>query len=347
MNLPPLVTTSSDDTDLIEAGVLGLDTTRILFGAERVNSDGRSGGRITMGWWLEPCRRLAIEGEYFRLAEESEGFDADSDGSFILARPFFDVSVGEPSASIVAFDGEFRGEINAEAETRVEGGGARFLYNLACGDSCGMTRNGCAAVPTGYRFDLHLGWRTLRVRDNVTVVENTVSLSTADPGTFLIRDEFDTDNEFHGIDIGSSLSFCKGCWSLDLLSKIALGNTRSQIEIDGSTIFTTPNGTETFTGGLLAQRTNIGVREFDEFAVAPELGIMAGYQVNPCWRVTMGYTFLYLSRVARAGDQISLDIDSDLIPPEEGDETDIRPAFGLCYDDFWAQGFTVGLEGSW
>ena len=49
----------------------------------------------------------------------------------------------------------------------------------------------------------------------------------------------------------------------------------------------------------------------------PELGVTLGYQLNPCWRATLGYTFIYWSRVARAGDQIDRDINPDLFPPEQ------------------------------
>jgi len=52
--------------------------------------------------------------------------------------------------------------------------------------------------------------------------------------------------------------------------------------------------------------------------------------------------------VARAGDQIDRDINPDLFPPEQTTvTTHLRPEFDLHYSDFWAQGMTVGLEGSW
>jgi hypothetical protein len=204
-------------------------------------------------------------------------------------------------------------------------------------------------VQTGYRIDVLAGYRFLRLDDELDIVESLVSVGESTPGgAFLLRDQFATENEFHGFDMGTSMSWCKGCWSLDVLSKLAIGSTRSRIDIAGSTIITEQGQSETFEGGLLAQRTNIGQRAFDEFAVVPELGVTVGYQLNPCWRLTMGYTFLYWSRVARAGDQIDRDINTGLLPPEEEPvETHLRPAFNLTYTDFWAQGLTAGIEGSW
>ena len=137
---------------------------------------------------------------------------------------------------------------------------------------------------------------------------------------------------------------------MELLSKIALGNTRSQVNIAGNTTITPTGGAaEQFVGGILAQRTNIGNYQADEFAVVPELGLTLGYQLNPCWKVTAGYTWLYWSRVARAGNQIDRNVNPDLIPEEADPPADdhLSPRFHFVHDDFWAHGLRLGLEGTW
>jgi hypothetical protein len=76
--------------------------------------------------------------------------------------------------------------------------------------------------------------------------------------------------------------------------------------------------------------------------VAPEAGLDLGYQLTPNLRVQVGYTFLYLSSVARAGDQIDRGIDSVQltgVPSPFG-----RPAFRPNRTDFWAQGINVGAS---
>jgi hypothetical protein len=232
--------------------------------------------------------------------------------------------------------------------TSFEGAGVRAVYNLCCGDGCGTSCFTGCPVQTGYRFDTLLGYRFVRLDDELNVVEDLVSQDTSAPGAFFLRDRFHTENEFHGFDLGTAWHFCSGCWSLDLLSKLALGNTHSIVTIAGSTVLTQNGQPTEVQGGLLAQRTNIGTFEADEFAVIPELGVTLGYHLNPCWRVTLGYTFLYWSRVARAGDQIDRDLNPNLFPPETPIVTNnLRPEFDLTYDDFWAQGLTVGLEGKW
>jgi hypothetical protein len=347
MNLPPLVTTSPNGTRRDDAGVLGENTT-ILFGGDSIGDDMRSGGRITFGRWFDPCQRLGVEADYFAIDDLATSFTASSTGSPILARPFYDVTQGVQSSSLVAFPNVIQGTIAATHETSFQGAGVRMLYNLACGEGCGTSCLTHCPVSTGYRFDTILGYRFVRLDDTLSMTEASTSLETANPGAFFIQDQFQTENQFHGVDFGSVLQFTKGCWSLDLLSKLALGSTRSLVTIAGSTVITQGDAGESFTGGFLAQRTNSGSRTFDEFAIVPEIGATIGYQINPCWRMTVGYTFLYWSRVARAGDQISNELNPDLLPPESAPvTTNLRPEFRLAYTDFWVQGISLGLEAKW
>src|SRR5262245_16532969 len=51
--VPPLVTGSPPGAPIGQAGVLGVPGTVVLFGGERTNSDARSGGRLTIGVWLD------------------------------------------------------------------------------------------------------------------------------------------------------------------------------------------------------------------------------------------------------------------------------------------------------
>lgn len=93
-HVPALVTTSPIGTPQSRAGVLGQPGTSILFGDQRLNTDMRSGGRITFGAWLVGDV-LAIEGNYFALGTETTNYSATSvfsNGSTsdpILARPYF------------------------------------------------------------------------------------------------------------------------------------------------------------------------------------------------------------------------------------------------------------------
>ena len=63
-----------------------------------------------------------------------------------------------------------------------------------------------------------------------------------------------------------------------------------------------------------------------EFAVMPTLNVQLGRQVTERARVFAGYSFNYLSRVARLGDALN-------------------PAnTGLTFTDFWVQSIGFGAE---
>ncbi|WP_145094148.1 BBP7 family outer membrane beta-barrel protein [Anatilimnocola aggregata] len=359
MYAPPLVISSRvenidpSELHLNDNGNLGVtNPIVILFGGETLNGEARSGAKFSAGLWLDDCQTVGFEGDYFGLTDGDDSFYLNSNGSPILARPFYNVLSGLESSELVAFPDPVNGVahtglIDIDTSTRFQGAGARAIINLGCNSGCGASWwNGCS-MPTMGRADLVVGYRYLRLDDSLRIIER----SNLNPGgDFDITDRFDADNTFNGLDFGLLLKHQRGCMSVELLSKIALGNTRSEVEIDGSTVITPTGGAaQQFVGGILAQRTNIGQYSQDEFAVVPELGLTLGYELNPCWKLTAGYTWLYWSRVARAGDQIDRDVNPDLIP-EEADppaDTHLRPQFRFVHDDFWAHGLRLGVEANW
>src|SRR5262249_47573832 len=71
MHLPPLVTTSPVGTSIENAGVLGVPGTTVLFGDSNVNDDLRSGGKITLGAWVNHEQTWGVEGYFFGLERQS------------------------------------------------------------------------------------------------------------------------------------------------------------------------------------------------------------------------------------------------------------------------------------
>ena len=93
-DVPALVTTSPNGTSTSDAGVLGEPGTSILFGSGELNDSSTNGARWRSGWW---CRngQFGFESEFFRLSGENIAYGVNSDGSRILARPYFDALVGQ------------------------------------------------------------------------------------------------------------------------------------------------------------------------------------------------------------------------------------------------------------
>ena len=326
MSVPPLVTTSPENTLRPQAGVLGEPGTTVLLGDERLLDDMRWGGRLQVGGWLDRCQCLGIEGEWFALGDEDARFVAESGGDPILARPIFNVLLDRQDAQLVAFPGVVAGTVAVDSYSEFNSAGVRLLRNVR---DCG-----------GSRLDLLAGYRYLRLEENLGISENLISTNPFAPGTFEIRDEFDTENQFHGGDIGL-LWKTRGCrWSLDVLGKVALGYTEQTVLIDGTT------GENP--GGVLALRSNMGLHERDEFAVVPEVGVTLGYQLTRNVKATLGYTFLYWSNVVRPGEQIDLAVNPNLFPPVNGPVAgDERPGFAFQETGYWAQGLNFGVECAW
>jgi|GEM_PF-1125983 len=188
------------------------------------------------------------------------------------------------------------------------------------------------------RTDILLGYRYASLEDDLSVMEDLsefTSISTNPPtlGNELdVTDIFETRNEFHGGEIGYETEWSHNRWSLSLLTKIAIGSTNQRVRINGSTVIDDGLGlVETSRGGLLTQGFdhpgvdgiagnaddfyvgNIGEYERDEFSVLPELGMTLGYNMTRRLKLTAGYTLLYWSNVVRAGEQVDLDVNGNLL----------------------------------
>ncbi len=125
--------------------------------------------------------------------------------------------------------------------------------------------------------------------------------------TFDILDDFNAENDFHGGEIGLDTVIRRGCWDFDILTKLALGNMHEVAAINGQTIITAPTQTPLVgRGGLLALPTNMGTYSWNEFAMIPELNLNLRYHFSECLSLTMGYSLLWITDIARTGDQIDL-----------------------------------------
>ncbi|HUT91730.1 MAG TPA: BBP7 family outer membrane beta-barrel protein [Thermoguttaceae bacterium] len=367
MSVPPLVTTSPQGTLDDDAGVIGRPDTRILFGDERLFDELRWGTRLRIGTWTGCCRDYGVEGEYFALGDETGRFRRQSDGLPILARPFFNVlpNVRDQDSELIAYPDVIAGTVTADTLTELESVGLRVRINWRrmgsfCGNACGGgsacgcgdaygCEGGCQqACGCGARLDFLVGYRYMHLDEDLVIREDLQSLNPIAPTEFDITDAFDTENDFHGAEIGLLLEYERCRWSLEVLAKIALGNSHQVARINGDTTITTYGVPDGYPGGILAQRTNIGEYGDDQFAVVPEVGITLGYQLTCRLRATFGYSFIYWSDVARPGEQIDTRLNPNLFPPEQVPFSGaLRPRFVFRDTDFWAQGLNFGVDYLW
>jgi len=350
-SLPPLVTTSPLGTARTDAGVLGKSGTTIMYGNETVGDGGRSGFRNVLGLWLDPCHAWGVEFDYLNLGGQTSRYNSVfSTGDPILARPFFDVQKNAQASELTAYDKVVEGDVSVLSKDYFQSGGVDLTYNLCTCDSCSQSCDPCLGgcdVPRLFccRTDLIAGFRFYNFDDSIVINEYVRLLEAPYAGNRMdIQDSFRARNEFYGSELGLRTQVYRGRWTLEILTKVALGNTHQVVNIAGHTVVTPTIGpTETYDAGVLAVGTNSGTYTRDVFTMIPQLGLELGYQVNCNWRTFVGYILLYWGFVVRAADLIDLNLDPRNFPPVEEKGLPF-PAFSGRTSSFWAHGINVGLE---
>jgi hypothetical protein len=334
-HIPALATTAPPGTPVGSAGTLGNPQTTVLYGDQRANNNFRNGFMVTAGFWLNEQQTCGIEGNFFFLGNSNQGATFSSTGGQIISRPFVNALTGLQDVELVSYPGVLAGSTSSRVSNSVLGAGVNGISNLCC-SPCG-------------RLDLIYGYQYLNIADEVLIRENLTALpgSNVPAGTnYLIEDRFRTSNNFHGGMIGLSGERRFGAFFVGGRASVALGVNYQIIDIDGSTTITPPGGTpQTFPGGLYTQTSNIGHYTRTAFAVMPQVGLRVGAQLTPHARVFVGYNFLYLSNVVRAGDQIDTRVNPNFLPPATAPVAGPQlPAFTPKTTDFWIHGISVGFE---
>ncbi len=337
-HVPAAITTSPLGTPQGLAGVLTTPGTANLFPRDRANNEFRSGFRLTAGYWFDDSQMFGIEGDFFFLGNSKKGRTVSSDaaGVPIIARPFENALTGLSASSLVAYPGIIFGTAGVRAENSAIGGGVSVLYDLLASP--------CA------RLNVVLGYRFLGVSDEVSIEEDSTTLVPLPGIAFATRtqllDRFTTQNNFNGFVMGLNGERKFGFWYVGGKATLAIGGVQQIVTIDGRTVITQANGQSNATfQGLYTQSSNIGRHTRNDFAVLPEIGLRFGVQLTESARIYVGYNWMYLSSVVRAGDQIDTRVNTGFLPP--GNTSALGPplpAFQFRTTDYWLQGVSFGME---
>lgn len=346
--LPPLVTAgpvSSGST----AAVLGDPNTVILSGNDKENDNWRDGYRFFGGFWLNDCRTIGIGADYFDAGNSDYDFTSGQDSSTIVGRPFFNTELGTPDVELVSVPNELDGTARVRSNDSFRGAGATGNLSVwRCCDPCCPGNSSGVSVLGGYRFyDFD---SNLSITEQLLVLPGTTTPLV--PGTtFLVRDSFRAENEFHGGEIGIQ-GYKKHCWWwVDGMAKVALGANHRTVRINGRTITTVPNsGVADQAGGLLtSELTNIGTYSDTQFAAIPEFRLGLGVCVTKCCSVRAGYNVIYWGDIARAGSQLppGLEVDPRNLPPVQGGGG-AEPVFaGIRGTELIAHGIDASVQFQW
>lgn len=329
---PPLVTTSSVGTSLANAGLLGLASTRTLYGGNELGDDSRSGGRFEIGRYFGTSG-LGLSASILFADDVDDQFTADTSTYGILARPYINVAPGEASndADLLSFPAQYAGSINVQSSTQ-----------FAAGD---VLVRSMLVSQADRQLEGLIGYTYLQLDDNLSIGDSKRILggdSGLAIGTLIDRnDSFEATNRFNGAAFGVQSETSWGLWSLSSMLKLGIGNTSSTVTATGMTR-TTGALPSVQNGGLLVQSSSAGERNYDEFAVSPELRLMLSREMPYGWNVSVGYQFLYLSRVLRAGEQIDPLINLTQLSPG-GLQGFASPRPQVYYNDLTANAITFGV----
>jgi hypothetical protein len=351
---PPLVTTGPTAS----RGFLIGDGVVTLAGDRRYDYlDPYYGGRFTLGLWLLDEHTCGVEGSLFFLGRRSDNATFNSAQYPVLTLPFTLASNGQPSGQIIALPGVPIPRDGTSATVATGSVGVNSDSELF-GCELNVRTNLCHGVRS--YLDLLGGFRYADLQETLTInaVTNqgagiTRVYPTAVPGTtFQIADRFATRNDFFGGQLGiAGEYFLFDCLSIAGAAKLGIGATYETIEVQGSTFRIRGTTGTAFPGDVLAQPSNSGRFHRDPFSLLPEGMFNVGYYVTPHLRVSVGYNFLYWSRVTRPGDQIDTVIDASKVPSLAGSGATAspvtRPLPQQNENDFWAQGITAGIEFRW
>lgn len=334
-DIPALVSTSTAGVLREDAGLLGNASTTVLLGDRPLTDGEQSGGRGTLGFWIDDCHQLGLEYTFTGLGKLSESFAATTDQFPILARPFFNVDSGVEDARLLGFPGELSGQIQVDYSTEYQAHDLILLHPL--------TEN--------QRTHIFLvgGYRSADLDDELSIRDSSLSLSGVTSGTMIATSErFQSTNEFQGFEIGLLTKTQLSCrWRLDVDAKVAFGETDHVTRTFAQSVTTNSAGqSASANNGLLIQQSNLGTFAFDSESVMHDFSVTLRRHLRWGVSCSLGYSIHRWTNVARAGGQVDRFINPTQIPPGTL-SGDARPSRRDATDDFIAQGITAGFEWVW
>jgi hypothetical protein len=326
---------------LASTGVLGAGTTA-LFGGGPINDDLRAGFRLGVGGWLDDAQTIALESTYLKLGQVSDSFSANNGTTPLLARPFLSLSgpnLGQNNAQWIAGPAATTGNYTFAGNLNI-----RATSDFQTAD---IVMRRLAGYRNGTRVDFLFGYRWAELKDHLgiraNIINTTLANSTIDTG-----DTFDSRSTFAGVQFGMGAKHdLTPWWWVEFTGKTAVGMTRSVVDTLGASATWPAASPETITfknGGLLVQPSNAGSFDDNNFGILSELALTVHRRFARSCDVSLGYTFMCLTGVERAGDQVDTAVDTSQNQNVPNGTVGNAPTIPHERSDYWAQGFRLGFD---
>jgi hypothetical protein len=329
--------------------VLGENSTgNLIAGGNLLDSDHSDGIRIRAGHSFDCDGICGVMFDYFQLGSNGAQQSISGAAANGATLPFTDMDLSLPSnqvngcACLDGLEGTSSsvplGSLSVTSTSDLWSGGIAFRGRLSSWFAC--DREDCCCrrgiSRCGYRWDAFTGYRYFSL-------DETLRLSgqlTPATGSIVATDVFETENDFHGLDLGMIYERERGRWGFEVLGRVALGINRQRLSIDGF-------GNQA--GGIFAQYTNIGTYEHDAFTAIPEVNLTLNYSVTSNLRARFGYSFLLLTNVVRPGTHVDTEVDGRFFdatqPVPLNNPLAFFPRANFETESVWLQGLSFGLEG--
>lgn len=334
----PLVTTGPS------LGILGLPGTVVVSDAQSADYGAAPGFRVAAGGWLGGTR-LGLEVSGFYIGRQNDTHTFGPTSAAILSRPFFDTTTRRENVRVVAAPGAFNGGIVVDNSAQLWGAEGNPFWRVINGNSVVVD------FLTGFKFLQYS--EALNVFDASTILAGGASafngFGVAAPAQIAVHDRFGTTNSFYGGVLGARMSSGRGGLFWDLTGKVSLGGINQNVNVDGTTTLVSGGPfvtAATAPGGFLASGNYTGKRSETRFAVVPEGDFKVGYQFTSWLNAFVGYSVLYVSSVARPGDQVNRNLAVTQLPTSPTFNTaSARPAAitEIIDDGLWVHGFNFGV----
>jgi hypothetical protein len=325
-------------------GILGQPGTVVLSSAQSADYDAAPGARIAVGGWLGDSR-LGLELSGFYLGRQNDTHSFGGSDALILSRPFLDTVSRRENVRVVAAPGAFAGGVVVDHSAQLWGFDVTPFWRVVNGGSVVVD------VLTGFKFLQYS--EEMNVFDASTILAGGASafngFGVAAPAQIAVHDRFGTTNSFYGGTIGARVSSGRGGLFWDFTGKVSLGAVHQMVNVDGTTTLVSGGPfvtAATAGGGFLASGNYSGLRSDTRFAVLPEGDFKVGYQFTSWMNAFVGYSVLYVSSVARPGDQVNRSIAVTQLPTSPTFNTfSARPAAltDIIDDGLWVHGFNFGV----
>ncbi len=339
----PLATTGSPATAAaagLPLGALGTPGTAIL-NPNYLDYGPMSGGRVTAGW-IDCEGFLGLQASGFLMESRSASFQAQSGPSGApLSVPILSPVTELQSALDLALPGVSQGGMLASSTVSLWGSevnGMLGIYHDTWLNVYGLL--GFRYIDLSERLDI-------TSLSTAPFADPTAGLPAPGPAVLAaFNDQFATRNQMYLGQAGFQGEAKFGGFFCDFALTAAMGQNHETLLIDGNTTGAMPGP-----GGIFTQLTNDGRWKRSQFTVAPEAKLQLGYDITHHIRVYAGYDFLYLTKVARPGDQMDHQVDLTQSPFFVGSAAaaasvgvSTNPAQYFNTTNFWIQGVTAGLQ---